>query len=569
MSLSAKSIGVTKVVDPRVDFPEWKLPVREGASNVAFLKVSASSKGASVQFDITPPNPGASVIGRDMLWYNKVVFTINNPSDPPEDPVSIVTPGLYDAPRAYPFTSCVDTATIQINNESISVNNLSEIGHVLRRFNPRSAMYKLSNFTPWFPDQGDYKQLQGSGRDVIAAASTGDVDFLRGSYTRFTVADGSTPNEAIVTLETYEPINLSPFMFGSQSPGLPYVQSLGLRFNISNFARALCHINVDTNLPLTNLSYISSDHKESALYYQSIAMPLLSSTLKPEVVLPHYRLVTNLGDKINLNANQANKATFSSPVINYPAIPSRIYVFATPIASQKNPQVSDFTARFMDGLNVQWVSKTSLMTSVQREQLYAQAVDAGLSMPWEQFDGQYRFSTGAAGVPPNVAGAGSILCIRPGTDFDIDGMVPGQAGSFQFQIAANFTNQMPNAYEFQLYVVAVLQGTLTLTSGFESYVQVGVITEADVLEATEKVHPSDIMDTYGSGWFDNIKSMIRPVVRGIHGVSSIAAKAEPVLRSVKEAIGAGVRSGGSAFSGGADFYGGAMLSKKGLAARLR
>jgi hypothetical protein len=568
MSLSAKAIPVTKVVDARVDFPEWKLPVREGGSSVAYLKATASSKGSSVQFDVVPPNPGGSVIGRDMLWYNKVVFTITNPGPAPEGAVPIVTPGLYDAPRAYPVTSCVDTATIQINNESITVNNIADIGHVLRRFNPRSAMYKLSNFCPWFPDAGDYSQLQGSGRDVLSAAATGDYDFMRGAYTRFTVADGATPQNAVVTLETYEPINFSPFMFGSQSPGIPYVQSLGLRFNISNFALALSHANVNANLPIDNLAYIKAEHVASDLYYQSIAAPLLSSTLKPELVLPHYRLVTNTANKQTLQANQDNKLNFSSQVINYPAIPSRIYVFAAPAASGRNPQVPDFTARFVDGLNVQWNSKTALMTSVQREQLYTQAVDSGCALPWEQWDGQYRFSTGGAG-PALVAGSGSILCIRPGVDYDLDGAVPGQAGSYQFQVSANFSNQMPAAYDFQLYVVAVLQGTLTLTSGFETYAQIGVITEADVLAATEKIHPKDHMDTYGAGWLDNLQSMIRPVVRTIHKVSEFAGKAEPTLRAVKEAVGAGVRSGGSAFSGGADFYGGAMLSKKGLAARLR
>jgi hypothetical protein len=575
-----EKIPVTKVVDPRIHFGRWSMPVREGGNSVSYLRVSATSLGSTVQFDIVPPSPSSCVVSRDMLWYNRFTLTCSSTAAPPAGAVNLVTPGLYDAPRAYPITSCVDSMAVQINNETITVNNWSDIGATLRRFNPRSAMYKLSNFCPWFPDQSsDYQNLTGSLRDVLSAAAAGDYDFMRGAYTRFTVQPGATSTNAVVVLETLEPVNLSPFMYGSQSPGIPFVQTLGLRFNLSNIARALSHAVTPQNVPITSVSFV---HNQSDMFYQSIALPV-TERIPPSVVLPHYRLLVNTSNPQNLVSQVPvpntlpNGSTFTSQVINYPCVPSRIYVFCAPVASQRDSSTPDFTAQFVGGLSVQWNSRTALMTSVRREQLYSQAVDAGLASPWEQWDGSYRFLTDGAAGPTIVGGSGSILCIRPGQDYDLEpGVVAGQAGSYQFQVNANFNNQSLETKNFSMYVVAVLNGTLTINSGFETHVEIGVISQEDVLNATEKVHPSGVLDTYGGGFFDNIKSMIlnpmstaRGLVNAVHGIANLAKNAEPIISGVKKAIGAGAHSGGSAMSGGADFYGGALLPKKSLQDRLR
>jgi hypothetical protein len=105
---------------------------------------------------------------------------------------------------------------------------------------------------------------------------------------------------------------------------------------------------------------------------------------------------------------------------------------------------------------------------------------------------------------------------------------------------------------------------------------IGAISQADVLEAkTEKVSSADMYDTYGSGWYDNIKNAI---TKAIPMVQSAARIAHSGLNAAKSAglLGEGVHSGGSAMSGGElSFYGGsamsggAKLSRKDLAARLR
>ena len=573
MSLAAERVPVAKIVDHRVSFPAWSLPVREGGQSVSYLRASATSLGSNVQFDIVPPNPGASVIGRDMLWYNKVTFAVNAAT---AAPANVINAGVTDAPRAFPITSCVDVMTCQINNETITVSNWAEIGHVLRRFNPKSAMYKLSNFCPWFPDQSaEYPPLAGSNRDVLAAGATGDYDFMRGAYARYTVVPGAAPTtQATITLETVEPVNLSPFMYGSQSPGIPFVQTLRLQFNINNWNRALSHAVVAG----TSANLLDSDIKgnlvESTLFYQSISVPMLEEQLPRSISLPHYRLLCNPTNAVALASNvptlgvRPAGTTLTSQVINYSCIPSRLYVFCAPAQNQKTVQTPDFTAQFCGGLSLQWGSRTALMTSVPRETLYAQAADAGLCVPWEQWDGAYRFSSAAGGV---VGSSGSILCIRPGVDFDLEpGQVVGQSGSFQFQISAAWNNQSATNYSMSMYVVAVLPGVLTLNAGYETHAEIGCISQADVLASSEKVHESAVLDTFGSGFFDNIKQMLHHVRSDPLGsLKKAVGTAHSLTSLAKEKLGAGVRCGGSAFSGGSDFYGGAILSKKSLAERLR
>ncbi len=578
MSLATEKLKVTKVVDSRGAFPEWEMPVREGGNVVSYLQSQATSLGNVVSFSIVPPNPSGSVLSRDILVYNKLTFTLAGA----DQGIKLVNIGTNDAPRAFPWSSCIDTMALQLNNETITVGNWAEIGHVMRRFNPRSSLYKLSNFCPWFPDQSaNYKDLIGTNRNPLAAGAVGDYDYLRGAYFRcFTTANTNT--DATVVLETYEPLNLSPFMFGSKAPGIPYTQTLGLTFNMGGYTRALSRA-VGAALAggrnLANFTSVSVEHNASRLFYQTVAVPLLEGAIPRSISLPHYKLVVNTSQATSITSAVPSFGTppagsvMSSPVITYPSIPSRIYVFAQPVHSSKTAATPDYTAMYCGGLNVLWNARTALMTSTQREQLYAQAVEAGFAGPWEAWSGVYRqTSNDATGA---VGSSGSVLCLRPGVDFDLEaGQVVGQAGTYQFQVQANFQDQAGNGAggntSATLYVVAVLNGVLTINSGYECHQVIGPISQADVLEAQKKVSSEGIYDTYGSGFFDNLKELARKAVPYIQQGAKFAHAG---LSAAKDAglLGSAAHSGGDLPSmyGGSALSGGARLTKKDLSARLR
>jgi len=579
MSLATQKMPVVKVVDSRLSFPEWAVPVREGGNVVSYLSANATSKGAQVSFSLNPPNPGGSVLARDILIYNKLTFTVAGAEIAG---VPLVNIGSTDAPRAYPWSSCIDNISLNLNNETISVGNWSDIGHVMRRFNPRASLYKKMNICPWFPDQSAvYQDLVGSNRNPLASGTVGDYDYLRGAYARCYTTGAVTTTAATIVLETVEPLTLAPFLPGSTAPGIPFVQTLNLDFTCSNYARALSRAlgypvgGADT--PLANFTSISAVHNDSRIFYQSIALPLTEEAVPREVSLPHYRLATNTAAPISitsavptLNGTIPPGTNMQSPVIIYPSVPSRIYVFAQPTASSKNVGTPDYTAMYCGQLQVMWNSRTALMTSTTREELYQQAVDAGYAGPWESWQGFFRKSGTTA-----IGSSGSILCIRPGIDFDLEaGTVVGQAGSYQFQVSANFQDQSGlgagGQAPFVLYVVAVLNGVLTINAGYEAHQVFGAVTQADVLAAKSRVSSEEVYDTFGSGFFDNLKGMI---TRAVPFLQKGARAAHAGLSAAKDAglLGSAAFSGGDIPSmyGGSAMSGGARLSKRDLSARLR
>ncbi|MDO8931586.1 MAG: hypothetical protein Q7U97_04265 [Rhodocyclaceae bacterium] len=570
MSLAAKPMEVVQIVDKRVDFRPHALPVREGCGNVAYLQATATSLGSSVQFDVTPPNPTSNVLSRDMLIANTVTLNI---AVPVGGAASLIKIGSYDAPRAFPWSSCVDAMTLRLNGQSFSVNQWSEIGHVLRRCNPKSAFYKLGNKAPWFPDQGsDYPALLTSTRNVLSAAAAGDYDMYRGAYTRV-VASNVTPTTATVTITTFEPVCLDPIMYASDQAGIPYVQSFGLTFNMGNYARMLSHAFDATTADFTN-AQVSAVHNSSTMYYQSIAQPLLGDKMPAQISFPFHAVNTNVSPaqavvQVAPAAGPIAAGTnLTSPVITYNTIPNRIYVFAAPAAAARQASTSDFTLQYTGGLQVQWGSRSGLMTGVPRETLYDHAREAGVDLPFEQWDGRYRLNAVGAAVgaaPAIVGGSGSILCLRPAVHWPLEvGEAQGSSGSYQFQVSASFANQCGvNFPACSLYVVAITGGVITMDSGFGCRVEVGALNLSDVLDARpERISEAEAT---GSGFFDVIRSAI-PMLK------KVGKLAHTGLSAANSAglLGDGAMAGGSAnFLGGSALSGGKMLSQKSLAARLR
>jgi hypothetical protein len=226
--------------------------------------------------------------------------------------------------------------------------------------------------------------------------------------------------------------------------------------------------------------------------------------------------------------------------------------------TMQNP---DFTMMYCGNLSVLW-GGVSKMQNVLPQQLYASAVDAGYAFPWENFGGSYLLGNAAVGS------SGSVLCLRPGVDFDLEnGQAVGQASNINFTISGNFHDQsqtggVTNAV---LWVVSVLPGVATFTSAATCQTQIGVITEADVLEGAEShVNANDVHDAFGSGIFDTLRKALPFVQR-------VGKFAHQGLSAAKNAglLGEGVISGGSALAGGSSMYGGARLTARDLRKRIR
>jgi hypothetical protein len=166
-----------------------------------------------------------------------------------------------------------------------------------------------------------------------------------------------------------------------------------------------------------------------------------------------------------------------------------------------------------------------------------------------------------------VGSSGSVICLRPGTDFDLpNGQAVGQAGPINLQISGNWHDQSATGgLSAVLWVVAILPGVCTLTSAATCNFNVGVISEEDVLTGAEsQVSANDVHEAFGSGVFDTLKKSLPFIQR-------LGKLAHNGLSAANNAglLGNGLETGGSSLAGGASMYGGSMLSKKALMRRLR
>jgi hypothetical protein len=567
MSLAPQPIPVTVISDPRTTFEDWSLPCRVGGSGISYLQQQANSANSNlISFDIRPPNWTGSVIGPEMIWYNKVTLTIVGAAGSG----NLLQPGVLDAPRAFPFTSVVDSMRMTINGTSFDIQQNAMIGHVLRRFNPRASLFKEANYCPWYPDSGfcRYQDVTASTRNPLGSGSVGDLDFTRGAYQKvvYTPTAGSLTTNGTVVLESWEPLNISPLMYEATGQGLPYVSTLHFDFNISNIARLLSHSVGTGGSGVIPNSGVTASAQTSYMYYQMINYPLLGREVKPIISMPFYSINPYLsqaqiiGEGVPALGSTTVGSLLTTQSITLPCVPSRIYVFAQPQASTLTMQHPDFTYMYCGNLNVLWNGITK-MQNVQPQQLYSSAVDAGYAYPWENFNGSYLL--GAA----TVGSSGSVICLRPGTDFDLpNGQAVGQAGPINLQISGNWHDQSATGgLSAVLWVVAILPGVCTLTSAATCNFNVGVISEEDVLTGAEsQVSANDVHEAFGSGVFDTLKKSLPFIQR-------LGKLAHNGLSAANNAglLGNGLETGGSSLAGGASMYGGSMLSKKALMRRLR
>lgn len=597
MSLAFDKVPVTLVEDSRLTFPEWTLPARFGGSAMNYSQQTCNglpgAGGGPVSFTIRTNNPAGAVIAPTLIWYTECKFTITGVAA--NTAAGLFNPGSGDAPRAYPYTSCCDNQKLEINGQSIDFQSLSMVGHVLRRFNPRAAMYKAANFCPWYPDSGctNYSDLRLTNRNPLGSGGVGDFDFTRGCYQQVVYENGIRPGaggdpanpatSGTVVLKSWEPVNISPLIYDMQGKGIPYIETLNLTFYLSNLHRALSRATYTSGGAVTAQilpANVSTEVRASTLFYQQINLPLWAREISPVVKFPFYKIraqpcqidVVDNGVPA-LGTVPAGKSV-SSQIINFDNIPSRIYVFAQPSVEKLTMQDADFTFMYCSGLQVTWGNNT-FMSSVLPQQLYTSAVDAGYAFPWENFAGSYMMTQTVDGVSTaaTIGSSGSVICLRPGIDFPLNpGEAVGMGGQYSFQVQANFHDQRATGaapsvgQKGQLWVVAVSPGVFTISSDGSCNFATGVINKNDLADAADKeigdrVEGKDIYNSFGSGMFDSLQSSL-PILK------RLGRYAHAGLSAAKDAglLGEGVTSGGSSMSGGAaSMYGGARLPQSTIA----
>lgn len=629
MSLAAEAVSCVFVPDPKTDFAPIRYPIRGGSSTSAWLQSSATGNYPSTRFSITPPNPSGSVLSRRLLISNQFRVRFTAAVAPT---AGLLNLGLTDSLSCLPFTSTIDTVSIQYNNAQFNMSNVSEVMPPLRRFNQNALFYKQANSSaPWYPDQAAIyptdaaylgngpvvagttigSALQTSQRNACASALLGgDIDCPRGAFNDVSIVAGGGAADTFVVLQftTTEALVLDPFV-GTIDGGLPYCQTLNISITSTDLRRVLSHglrgLAGAVSSFITGATFETGFSPVQTLWYQSTSVnPLLPL---PKVVSLRYETVSTNITAVTIPASPNGTAvvapnTFpagtnvTSNVITYPCIPSLIYVFVKNAVSLYNPSVPPYTYCLGgpansagNGLSIQWCSRSGVLTGLTNQELYAIAQSHGLSQSYQQFAGSLVMggSTAAIPIPQSLPGQGMCLAFAPGRDWELGvGEAPGLQGSFQFQVSLNVWNQAPTADGVApgtadastLYVVAILPSIATFSDGFQVNQTIGMLTQGDVLTATQAAeHVSEaLVKTEGSGFLGNIMSSV-PNVMGHVRAGARAARAALNKASDMGILGEGAASGffggsamaGGYLAGGSAMAGGRLMSSKQLASRRR
>jgi hypothetical protein len=511
------------------------------------------------------------IVDRKVLFRLPMIITFAGTLTAPN--TSLLQIGVQDALRQFPISSIIQTLTITLNNTQVSINMNDTILSLLRYYTGTDERQYDLSLSPSMPDNyqsyGDWVQ-QGDARNPLALYGENSAEMTRGGFPLDSYVD-SGAGGAVVNVSPTEPIFLSPFLFKHfMSSG--YIGLQTMDFNISfdsNLGRVWSHaqptlLNPGANtLSSVTVNFMGAAGGNPTMLFNYITpqqlMPVPRSVVYPYYIIDRYP--TDNSTPVAQNA----LFQISSQNIQLHSIPNRIYVFARRSNATRTFATSD-TYAYLSQINVNWNNNSGLLSSASPQDLYRMSVDNGLNMGWPQWR-QY---------------VGSVLAIEFGKDIALPDLeCPGQLGTFQLQLTANFQNVSTDTanINYTLYIVVVSEGTFTIMEN-RSIAQIGVMSKQDVLHAqslpyvdydmVQKYYAGDFFGSIGdflNRAYSGIKHVASDVASGAERAIDLGNKALPIVKAVAPLI-PGMRgkgtSGGNVVGGK---RGGAMMSRSELRER--
>ena len=603
MSLSYKALKPVRVLDPVTDVQSVRdYAILSGGNQVSWKAYTSTAISASsIQFSCPPP-AGAFIVDRMQtitmpirLTFTGTVTTTNAGFTPS---VSLLNGG-FDSPRAYPWSSAVDTLSVSINNDSVSIN-MADVIQALLHYNIDNRL-KTRNYslTPNYPDQSfNYADLHGATRSPLAFYADGldGVPNQRGAFPYTVVSNatvvastGGTTATAIVDLLVTEPIFLSPFYWGCQdTQGFYNVTSMDFNITMLNNGgfRMWSHdsitpvatsvspaATVTTNITNITMQFnsftspgFSYNVSQPQLLFKYIRPNLLQQGLGPNVPIAYpYAEVQRYPTDIGTLAFSAGPQTFQSNNIQLNQIPRRMYILAraSNSALYSSCNLTD-TYLVIQNVNIQWAGQNTILSSATQAQLYMLNEQNHGDFTWGQWSG---LAVNNAIYPPNAASVpygttGGPLCLSFGDQIQLQpDEAPGLQGQYQIQVNATFQNMDAtgalDSVPMTFYLIFVMEGTFTITGLGSAVHQLGVISKKDVIDAQTQpgVSYRDIQSVNGGNFLTGFRDKIDSFLRNSKAISTLAPLipgAGPYVSKIASNLGygyGGCESGGVAVGG--------------------
>ena len=555
-------MNVEILFEPRlgqVDDQEKTYLVQRGGQSIQYYPFTAqSSSNSSIVFKCDPPSFD-TIIDRNAII--RVPVTIVVAGSNPTGNGMFVDGGC--SLRAYPFSSCVQSLTCNINGQSIT-QQVADIVHVLSRYN--NDPISRSAFGSIFPNTLDvnqsYAEGTGSQNTPLSSydSSVPGVYIPRGAYPINLTANDDTG--FTFTTDIYEYVNISPFYHRNQQGigGLANVRNLTFNYQLANLARML---SINTTLPGGSVLAINNVNVTigTPTMYMGFVTPPEGFRI-PRTINYNYHDLSFYSNSFGTNLAAGSSQQYNSNVLQFAQLPERVYLCVRRsdafINANVTSQVSttDTFAR-INSININFNNVDDIQSATTPIDLYTQSVRNGCSMSWAEWNGN-SVVAGTDFASTQVRGCvGGVVCLEFAKDLPLRNYdAVGMSKSWNFQVTMNVTNTSSVAYTPQLVIVAQYDGILTLEAPGQAQLTLGFITPQDVANAKPSSMSFNTIQKLNGGGpsLSQVAKFIKhPFVKGVAKAACDAMDK-----------GSGIPAGG--IPAGA-LVGGASMSKQSLKSR--
>lgn len=594
MSLNITPLKVVEVRDPRTILREKEYAILKGGSQVTWKPYTTSSiSSSSIQISTPPPNPKVFVDRK--LYFQLPVRILLTCAVPNAFP--LLRAG-YDAPRAFPISSAIETLSVNINNTGVSMN-MGDVIQALLRFNTDQYLKEHDySMTPSCMDQSqEYIDLVGSNRNPLGQyGDANDEDVTgRGGFANFRIVS-NTPSQAIIDCVFTEPLFISPFYWGKGNASA-FIGVQTMDWNITFQARAgfrmWSHAIGGLNAPglITGTQVAFSNYNQidpTPFSFGSVVPQMLFNFITPQQLqnipsameYPYFSINKYTTDYSAIAPGASTTLVSSSIKLN--SIPRRIYVFArnSNAVLSSSPSYTD-TYLAINKMVVNWNNGAGQFSSATQRDLYKMSVKNHCNLSWSQWSGGPVFKDGS--LTTLIGSTGSIVSFEMSTDIGLtDIECPGLLGQYQIQVDVDVTNvNQVNNITPSLYIVVVSEGVFNILNG-SAITQIGVVSSQNVLDAKENL--SDYIDyemiqdvnggnfmsgitKFGQNLFDRIKGFAKKAYEIGKKIAPYAKTGFEIAKTVAPFL---LAAGEDEYNdNGGVLVGGKMMKRRNLQSRLR
>jgi len=503
MSLSLHPVPVVAVYNPIDDLDEKVIYTAEkGAQNVtSYIFNASNTSNSGCVFIANPPNTKTTMDRRVFVDFSIAIKFTGTTTDGG----NLLRP-LVDAPRAFPLSSVISTTVASINNTNVNLST-AQVIHPLSRmnFDVYTRKYVNGGCPTTLDVYPDYPvDTRGFARNPLSGygSSTTGSDENRGfddvpnapynNSNAWVEILNNTDTEAEVVIRVREPLWLAPFSTGKgEHKGFNNVQTftINLTFN-AGLSRVWSHMAIpEVNFTNVQVQMGSGFKADGSFDFDPIPPRLecIYHTPDPLYKVPdvlqydYYEIIRYstqgkaLGQAGSVAPNPLpDDIGKKSNNIILNSIPHKILIYAkrqdSDLFGQDGYLYSDTYLR-LDGLNILFNNKSGICSQMSEYQLYQMSRKNGLNMSYQDW---YV--------------AGSPIIVSPASDFGMNNSseTNGVQGQYNFQVTVNVHNQTENALTYDLNIIVISEGILTLEVGGRTMTELACLSHKDVLDATSK-----------------------------------------------------------------------------------